>query len=488
MPNNPGKVIVIYDDREFVSDEINSIVGRRKYGDVLFKRKFLFEYFMEAIPEWLNGSFFHIRDDYDVALLKETIESRDERCSICIFAAQGGYTDINRLKQLIERLPYAEESFVDLLYKPLLNYIQNAHWLVEHWKSFEAGPVHKWERAWQNSQRLSSVQPLNLANVRDFLLFTTGSTATRHFNEISGDTYYYTKSSSDKKKMLAEFSFYGLVPERMKPWLVQTFDYEESESKASYSMLRYYLADSALQWVHGAFDVETFEAFVDRLLFFIKDRPQKKCSASESSGIAQQLFVDKVKSRIEQFLELEQGKKINNLASSGIEGLEINALLQRYLKLFDKYKPLFEQSYLVVGHGDPCFSNILYDQQKYILKLIDPKGAIVEADLWTHSLYDVCKISHSVLGDYDFINNGLYSLGFDDNNQFVLSIKNKNHQALKSIFRKKIQDMGLSTVAMRLGEASLFLSMLPLHIDYPNKVMTFMLIAKSIIDEIENER
>jgi hypothetical protein len=38
---------------------------------------------------------------------------------------------------------------------------------------------------------------------------------------------------------------------------------------------------------------------------------------------------------------------------------------------------------------------------------------------------------------------------------------------------------------MRLGEASLFLSMLPLHIDYPNKVIAFMLKASQILDEVE---
>ena len=138
-----------------------------------------------------------------------------------------------------------------------------------------------------------------------------------------------------------------------------------------------------------------------------------------------------------------------------------------------------------MGHGDPCFSNVLYDQQRYLLKLIDPKGALTEDEMWTHPLYDLCKLSHSALGDYDFINNGLYSVGFSDNNDLVLNLMHSNHATLKPIFLQRLNSIGYNARTIRLGEASLFLSMLPLHIDYPNKVIAFMLKARQILDEIE---
>ena len=43
---------------------------------------------------------------------------------------------------------------------------------------------------------------------------------------------------------------------------------------------------------------------------------------------------------------------------------------------------------LVVGHGDLCFSNILYSREANLLKLIDPKGALAEEDLYTDPYYD----------------------------------------------------------------------------------------------------
>jgi hypothetical protein len=278
-----------------------------------------------------------------------------------------------------------------------------------------------------------------------------------------------------------------LVPEQMRPWLIQPFAFQDEGERASYKMLRYYLADTALQWVHGAFEADTFAAFVERLLFFLAERPQQACSREQSATLARELFVSKLEARVAQFLATEEGRRINQLAASGTPELEITHQLKRYLALYTRFERDFAFTHHVVGHGDPCFSNILYDQQRYLLKLIDPKGATTEAELWTHPLYDLCKISHSALGDYDFINNGLYKVAFTDDNNLVLELTQTNQEALKPIFLQRVKNMGHDVRAMRLGEASLFLSMLPLHMDYPNKVIAFMLKARQLLDEVEGE-
>ena len=203
--------------------------------------------------------------------------------------------------------------------------------------------------------------------------------------------------------------------------------------------------------------------------------------------MAQDLFVIKLERRINEFLSMPEGQRINQLASSASPELDLNHLLNRYLKLYKRFEKYFLFDYRVVGHGDPCFSNVLYDQQRYLLKLIDPKGALFEEELWMHPLYELCKISHSVLGDYDFVNNGLYTLGFADNIELMLSFNHTNHDNLKSIFLNQVKSMGHDVRIMRLGEASLFLSMLPLHVDYPKKVLAFMLIARQILSEVESD-
>jgi hypothetical protein len=487
MSDLHDKLLLILDDREFVSGDVRGLVGTRRYGDIIFRRRSLLEYFRAALPAWARERLIHLRTADDLTALRGTLEASSEDSAVCVIAGRAGFMQSERLTQLIERLPYAAEDFTDSLYNPLLVFLRNAHALIGQWSAFASAPLHAWEQAWQGSRRVQSVEPLDLANIRDFLSFTSGSTATRHFNEVRVDAYYYTKRSSDKRKMLAEYSFYGLVPEAMRPWLIQPFDFREEGDRASYKTLRYYLADAALQWVHGAFEADTFAPFVERLLFFLAERPRQGCSKTQSAAMARELFVTKLESRVKQFLASEEGQRINRLAASATAELDITCQLERYLRLYRRFEKGFAFDYQVVGHGDPCFSNVLYDQSRYLLKLIDPKGAVTSDELWAHPLYDLCKISHSALGDYDFINNGLYSVGFADNNDLVLRFSHTNHALLKPLFLRRVKAMGHDTRIMRLGEASLFLSMLPLHIDYPNKVIAFLLKARQILNEVEGE-
>ena len=53
------------------------------------------------------------------------------------------------------------------------------------------------------------------------------------------------------------------------------------------------------------------------------------------------------------------------------------------------------------------------------------------------------------------------------------------------IFKEKVQENGFDYLTVRIYEASLFLSMLPLHIDNPHKVFGFILNVDRILKEIE---
>lgn len=486
--NNSSRrnILLVYDDRELVGAELQAIVGNRRFGDIIFRRQSLFEHFRSCIPQWARENLVRLRSKSDQEDLLARISISPEDTAICIVAARAGFPQPERLFQLIERLPYAEEDFTDRLYKPLMVFLSNVHALAELWPEFEASPLHEGSPAWQQAQRLESIRPLDLSRIQDFLTFTSGSTATRHFNEVHIDAYYYTKRSRDKRKMRSEYAFHHLVPEAMRPWLIQPFDYKDEGDTASYRMLRYYLADAALQWVHGAFSIESFPPFVSKLLFFLQERPRKQASLVDCSGYAHSLFVKKVEERAAAFLALPEGARINNLVLAANTELGMEQQLARYLRLYSKMEKSFALNYLAIGHGDPCFSNLLYDPQRYLLMLIDPKGAVSEDELWTHPFYDFAKVSHSVLGDYDFINNGLYTIGFTASNHLTLDIHYSHPPQLKQIFTNQLSAMEYDMRTVRLAEASLFLSMLPLHIDHPNKIVAFLLRAKSILDEIEN--
>ena len=60
-----------------------------------------------------------------------------------------------------------------------------------------------------------------------------------------------------------------------------------------------------------------------------------------------------------------------------------------------------------------------------------------------------------------------------------------DNTSYKEIFKSYLQENGYNYALVRLYEASLFLSMLPYHMDQPGKVFGFLLNAIKILDEVE---
>ena len=140
----------------------------------------------------------------------------------------------------------------------------------------------------------------------------------------------------------------------------------------------------------------------------------------------------------------------------------------------------------VIGHGDPCFSNVLYNRTAQVFKFIDPKGALKESDLWTNPYYDLAKISHSICGLYDFYNNDLFDIKVDAD-LGLRAVVDFSNAPYVQLFKQQLEANSYDYMTVRVYEASLFLSMLPLHIDNPRKVLGLVLNAARIIKEIEDE-
>ena len=137
-----------------------------------------------------------------------------------------------------------------------------------------------------------------------------------------------------------------------------------------------------------------------------------------------------------------------------------------------------------VSHGDLCFSNILYSPDAFLMRFVDPKGAESEEELYSDPLYDIAKLSHSISGQYDFMNSALFGIEVTDDLKLKLSIDGDITE-YRRMFEDKLKEKGIDVPTVRLFECSLFLSMLPLHMDRPKKVLGFILNAIAILDSLE---
>jgi len=99
-------------------------------------------------------------------------------------------------------------------------------------------------------KRINSTAFFNLGIYSNFMQYISGGFDTRFFNSVKGDEFTVIKSSTDKKKIKAEYQFYQLLPDYMKTWFVMPYDYQETTKEASYKMERLHITDLAIRWVH----------------------------------------------------------------------------------------------------------------------------------------------------------------------------------------------------------------------------------------------
>ena len=263
------------------------------------------------------------------------------------------------------------------------------------------------------------------------------------------------------------------------------FNYKETDNCASYTMERLHMTNLAIKWVHGSIDYKEFENLMDKYFFFFRNRHKKDCSKTEYLKIANCLYQDKVNDRISELKKFREYNRIETCLKICDE-IRLENLLERYF--FLKREIESKNNYpcfFVIGHGDPCFANTLYNRITQTLKFIDPKGALTKDEMWTHPYYDLAKLSHSVCGRYDFFNSVLFNIKINSSFAYELEIPFDNSKYVE-IFKNKIEENGFDYLTVRIYEASLFLSMLPLHIDNPHRILGFILNAHNILMEIES--
>jgi hypothetical protein len=482
------KIIIVFDDTGKKSEIITDIIGNKGFADVVVKKRKLEDYYRNILSKlYPCAEWKKIRSQFEYAELYKSLELISEK-DVRILHCFSNYfiSDEQQALLSIEKLLYIDEVFraingrktVLILFPSVKSYASFSREIISGKKP--------WDVAKKIKDSFEIKGFIDIGTVGNFIQCITGNFDSRYFNSLKEEEYTLTKSSFNKKKIKSEYCFYHLLPEDMKFWFVMPFNYQENENSASYMMERLHMTDLSIKWVHGSMDKEEFEELMDKYFFFFKSRHTKPCTEEEYEKVAYSLYTQKVKDRLTEFKSLQESFKILSMLSIS-EEYHIDYLANKYFALKEKIEG--KNSYLpisVIGHGDPCFANALYNKSTKILKFIDPKGALTEKELWTNPYYDIAKLSHSICGKYDFFNNALFEIAVNNDFTYNLQIPvDTNYIEYIEIFKKKVQENGYDWLTVRIYEVSLFLSMLPLHMDNQFKVFGFILNIKNLLEEID---
>lgn len=479
------QIVVIYDDTCRKSEVIADIIGNKSFGDVVVKKQRLEDYYKIQLEVQFPGlKWKKICSVYEYIELSKEIENYSEDVRILHCFSNYLISDKELAGLSFEKIAYIDSTYAGIVDgRAAIAMFSNNRDYISFCKSIVGGSK-PWDLVREFSDKFNVEGLVNIGNIANFIQCITGNFDSRYFNSLKGNEYTLVKSSTNKKKIKAEYTFYHLLPEDMKYWFVMPFNYKENDDTASYTMERLHMTDLAIKWVHGSMDEEEFEELMDKYFFFFNSRHEKPCDINTYKSIADVLYIDKVKERIGALKKLPEYLPIGRLLDSVMD-FSIDHLVEKYFILKKKIEDRTQYPMkLVIGHGDPCFANAMYNKSTKILKFIDPKGALKEEELWTNPYYDIAKLSHSVCGKYDFFNNDLYDIHIDRDFSYKLEISFDNTRYV-DIFKRKVENNGFDYLSVRIYEASLFLSMLPLHIDNPHKVFGFVLNVKNILEEIE---
>lgn len=460
-------VTVVYDDTRKPGRDIAVITGNKSFGQTIYKRKTLRERVEEAFLEMKNVSFC-IAGSKEMTSLKDT--------PVILYYSDFGIADKKGLETIVYKAGFAHENYKVTKDGRIACVIFNDE------KSFYTASMADFDKYTE----IVSDAFTDLSDPANFRSFITGGFDARFFNSITGDEYTVVKNSPKKEKIKAEYEFYGLLPDDMKQWFVRPFDYKEDENGAEYKMQRFHMVDLAVRYVHGSISPEEFEEILKQLFTFLASRKSKSVSKEEYEDKAKKLYVTKVSDRIAQLKGMSGYDRIAGLIESATPYKDIDEIFARYERLYNTIRKDGSFKYEeVVSHGDMCFSNILYSNADLFTVLIDPKGAMTEDELYMDPYYDIAKLSHSICGHYDFLNSDLYEIEIDENMMARLKVDADNRQYV-AIFAEHLLKAGIDLRLIRLYETSLFLSMLPYHMDRPKKVFGFVLNALAIMDSLEN--
>ena len=476
--------VCIYDNHIFPSVFISNIVGNKKFSEIIIRRESVekkFADFVKKINEIENIIFFN--NEGQLEEIKNYIRSLPGKTRIVHVFSNEIIADKEKAKIFFQKAGYVNENYVWLDNKGSVTSFMMADgfeycdFIDKNHDKLSDGESY---RAFESFREVKTDVFCDISEYSNFLRYISGGFDSRFFNSINNNGYTLVKASKNKKKIKMEYSLYNFLPEDMKPWFVMPYGYTENDETASYTMKSYRIPDMAIRWVHDAVGIDEFDNFLRIIFTFVNNRHSRSISEGDYERMQHEAYVAKVEERIKELESHPLYPELKHLLPCDDY---ISKLYERYMHMYNNNKEQCSRI-SVVGHGDLCFSNILFDKNTELLKLIDPRGALSEQELWMDPYYDIAKLSHSICGYYDYFNNGLYRIEVDSDLKLHLEIEADNAVYIER-FKNYVQENGYSYKLVRIYESSLFLSMLPLHMDNPHKVLGFILNADRILSSIE---
>lgn len=420
-------------------------------GDVICFRK------QEDTQRWTT---FTSTDGAIDAIVDKDIEKTGEELSV--FVGVFAFTNAHLFKELLTETVKQTGNQLDPFYVALSAYSRQVH--------MQTHEVHVWHD-------FGHIDTYYATRQRFFL-------NKRFFNAVEVDTErgVIRKTSSDAQKLTNEISWYLGLPKDLAHLAPRILDHSLDATNVFVDMEFYGYPPLAESYLHGAWDLGVWQQVMRALDKTVRGMQQHRVMEGSSVAAGRQrllssMYLDKTVSRTQQITDelkffplLDHEVVINGARCVGLAGM--HSLLQAILAK----SGLLHREALSVMHGDLCLSNILFDRRTSIVRLIDPRGSFGEGfSVYGDPLYDIAKLRHSFCGDYDHLVHGKFDIAMRTDGVYLQAHLTARQLALKPHVEAWIAKLaGADHLRVRLIEALLFLTMVPLHAGKPASQQAFL--------------
>lgn len=307
---------------------------------------------------------------------------------------------------------------------------------------------------------------LDFGHVNTYYRSKAEHTTQRAFNELTINSRWIEKASVKNDKIAAEAHWFATLPDQLRGYIPQYLGSKTEKGKVCYRLEYLHLTALNELFVFAQLPSQVWQQILLGCIEFLKQCSQYSIEASTSTNSLDILFGEKTPQRLAEYCHSES---ISLDTEWCFEDQPIT--LQQILDKSVRHLPP-KREQLSVLHGDFCFSNILYDFRAGKVKTIDPRGMTPDGSqtIYGDISYDLAKLSHSILGLYDWIIAGYYDVNIDGKHITFHVANSSQHKDTQQAFIELVeQNFALTAKNLYAMQIQLFLSMLPLHADDKNR-------------------
>lgn len=310
----------------------------------------------------------------------------------------------------------------------------------------------------------------------------------RYFNTLSihPTINTITKISENNQKLKDELDWYLSLPDALKALTPRIFRQENFDGHVRIVQEYYGYPTLAELYVYGDLDIEIWESILRQVM---RVQHEFACYQGElTEKEINEIYLCKTYERLQVLCQDPYWKALFDKPVIQYNGSLLKNVNELLFLLEPAILELASSAPVGIIHGDFCFSNILFDVNNQIIRLIDPRGRFGRKGLYGDLRYDLAKLRHSISGMYDYIVAGMFTLEEMEGSIFSGRVFfNGVQENLKRYFDFLLIQDGYSLQAIQLIEGLLFISMLPFHQDHPARQKMFYLTGLKLLNEVLNE-